>query len=146
VALSFAIWERQVLQPAARTNLGTEVTAIDHYGFLLMPARLWRRHGASLTARHGQRPGRGGLSPGGRAADHRGRDWDDAGPEGRFLREVRDGACRTYETVLGPSTMRRTETISISTAVPTASAARLDAWRCAPPHQFLRSENLAALR
>jgi hypothetical protein len=29
-------------------------------------------------------------------------DWADEGDEGRFLRAVRDGACRSFETVLGP--------------------------------------------
>jgi len=29
-------------------------------------------------------------------------DWPDPGPKGRFLREVRDGACRLFSTVLSP--------------------------------------------
>ena len=29
-------------------------------------------------------------------------DWGDAGAKGRFLREVRDGACRLFSTVLSP--------------------------------------------
>ena len=30
------------------------------------------------------------------------RDWKDAGPEAAFLREVRDGACPVFATVLSP--------------------------------------------
>ncbi|RZJ07965.1 MAG: extensin, partial [Rubrivivax sp.] len=30
------------------------------------------------------------------------RDWADAGPDGAFLREVHDGACRWFDGVLGP--------------------------------------------
>ena len=29
-------------------------------------------------------------------------DWRDGGAKGRFLREVRDGACRLFATVLSP--------------------------------------------
>jgi hypothetical protein len=30
------------------------------------------------------------------------RDWKDESERGRFLREVRDGACRTFSVVLSP--------------------------------------------
>ena len=30
------------------------------------------------------------------------RDWDEAGPRAAFLRDVRDGACRLFATVLSP--------------------------------------------
>jgi hypothetical protein len=29
-------------------------------------------------------------------------DWTDNGDKGRFLRQVRDGACKQFSTVLGP--------------------------------------------
>ena len=29
-------------------------------------------------------------------------DWNDRGDKGRFLRDVRDGACRLFSTVLSP--------------------------------------------
>jgi hypothetical protein len=29
-------------------------------------------------------------------------DWSDSGDKGRFLREVREGACKQFNTVLGP--------------------------------------------
>jgi hypothetical protein len=101
-ALSFALWERQVLQPAARAILGTEVTAIDHYG-----SYSCRRVYGDATGRPSQHATANALDVAGfRLGDGRritvAGDWDDPGPEGRFLREVRDGACRTYETVLGP--------------------------------------------
>jgi len=102
VALSFAIWERHALQPAARAILGAEVTAIDHYG-----SYSCRRTYGDATGRPSQHATANALDVAGfRLSDGRritvAADWDDPGPEGRFLRAVRDGACRTYETVLGP--------------------------------------------
>jgi len=102
VALSFALWERHALQPAAREILGAEVTSIDHYG-----SYSCRRIYGDATARPSQHATANALDVAGfRLSDGRritvAADWDDPGEEGRFLRAVRDGACRTYETVLGP--------------------------------------------
>ena len=102
VALSFAIWERQVLQPAARSILGAEVTAIDHYG-----SYSCRRVYGDATGRPSQHATANALDVAGfRLADGRrvtvAADWSDPGEEGRFLRAIRDGACGTFETVLGP--------------------------------------------
>lgn len=102
VALSFAVWERQVLQPAARSILGAEVAAIDHYG-----SYSCRRIYGDATGRPSQHATANALDIAGfRLSDGRritvASDWSDDGDEGRFLRAVRDGACRTYETVLGP--------------------------------------------
>ena len=30
------------------------------------------------------------------------RDWNDGGPDGAFLRDVRDGACGLFSTTLSP--------------------------------------------
>lgn len=102
VALSFALWERQVLQPAARAILGSEVTAIDHYG-----SYSCRRIYGDATGRPSQHATANALDVAGfRLRDGRritvAADWSDPGPDGRFLRAARDGACRTYQTVLGP--------------------------------------------
>lgn len=100
VALSFAIWERQVVRPAALEELGSALAAVEHYGTY-----------ACRTVGGGERPSQHATAnaldvAGFRLADGRritvASDWEDDGPEGRFLRRVRDGACGTFETVLGP--------------------------------------------
>ena len=101
-ALSFAIWERQVVRPAAREVLGAELSAVEHYGTYAC---------RTVGGREGGRPSQHATAnaldvAGFRLADGRrvtvASDWVDDGPEGRFLRRVRDGACGTWETVLGP--------------------------------------------
>jgi len=102
VALSFAIWERQTVQPAARAILGAEVTAIDHYG-----SYACRRIYGQQSGRVSQHATANALDVAGfRLSDGRrvtvAADWSDEGEEGRFLRAVRDGACQAFEAVLGP--------------------------------------------
>ena len=102
VALSFALWERHVLQPAAREHLGTEVAAIDHYGTYAC-----RRVYGQSEGRVSQHASANALDVAGfRLTDGRrvtvASDWNDDGPGGRFLHAVRDGGCRSFETVLSP--------------------------------------------
>ena len=102
VALSFAIWERHVLQPAAREILGAEVAAIEHYGTYAC-----RRIYGQETGRVSQHATANALDVAGFRLSNGRRitvasDWGGETDEGRFLRRIRDGACRTYETVLGP--------------------------------------------
>ena len=94
--------ERQALQPAAREILGSEVAAIDHYG-----AYACRRVYGQGEGRVSEHAYANALDVAGfRLRDGRrvtvAADWSDQGEEGRFLRAVRDGACRTFGTVLGP--------------------------------------------
>jgi hypothetical protein len=102
VALSFAIWERHALQPAAREVLGSEVAAIEHYG-----SYACRRVYGQETGRVSEHARANALDVAGfRLRDGRrvtvASDWADEGPKGDFLRRVRDGACGAFETVLGP--------------------------------------------
>ena len=102
VALSFAIWERQSLQPAAREILGAEVTAIEHYG-----SYACRRIYGRESGRVSEHASANALDIAGfRLSDGRRvtvvADWTDEGPKGDFLRVIRDGACGAFETVLGP--------------------------------------------
>jgi len=101
-ALAFGIWERQVVQIAANDELGQAVVGIDHYG--------------SYACRHQYNRQEGPISEHAtanaidvaafRLADGTvvsvARDWNDAGPRGRFLHRVRDGGCRIFLTTLGP--------------------------------------------
>lgn len=102
VAAAMFILERQVIHPAARRHLDSEVAAVEHFGSYSCRRRYGREEGpfsehASANALDiaGFR-----LADGSRVSVAS--DWDSDGPEGRFLREVRDGACDLFATVLSP--------------------------------------------
>lgn len=100
VAAALAMWEWDVVQPAARARLGSAVTRIDHFG--------------SYNCRH--IAGRAGWSEHATAdaVDIAGfhltdgthitvaRDWRGDGAKAAFLRDVRDGACHLFATTLSP--------------------------------------------
>jgi len=102
VAAGLALWEWHVVQPAAQRHFGTGVTRIDHFG--------------SYSCRRLYGRGEGGYSEHATAdaVDIAGfrlangtritvvGDWAGEGEKAAFLREVRDGACDLYSTVLGP--------------------------------------------
>ena len=102
VAAALALWEWHVVQPAAIKHLGSQVATIDHLGsyscrrMYNRPDAGWSEHAtANALDIAGFR-----LSDGTRISvlDH----WDEAGPRGAFLRDVRDGACGLFATVLSP--------------------------------------------
>jgi hypothetical protein len=94
------LWERQVVAPAAARILGSELASIDAFG-----AFSCRRIGGD---------GRLSEHAYGRAADIKGftladgrkitvlGDFHSEGPEGVFLREIRDGACNIFDVTLSP--------------------------------------------
>jgi hypothetical protein len=102
MAAGLALWDWHIVQPAALEHLGTRVIAIEHFGSYSC-RRLygrgdggWSEHAsanavdiAAFRLEDGRR-----ISVAG--------DWNDEGAKGRFLREVRDGACRLFATVLSP--------------------------------------------
>lgn len=116
VALSFAMWERHVLQPAAEASLGTRIARIDHLGGY-----------ACRDVVNGRRPPEGGAgrrsrhaladaldiaaftrADGGAPVVVRG-DWTPDGDAGAaaeqqaaFLRAAHQGACSFFDGVLGP--------------------------------------------
>lgn len=104
VAAALAIWEWEVVQPAALRRFGTTVRRIDTFGTYACRriagsrANAWSEHAharavdiAGFTLADGRRV----------SVSH---DWN--GRRGRrdagFLRDVRDGACRLFATVLSP--------------------------------------------
>jgi hypothetical protein len=102
VSAGLALWEWHFVQPAALRHLGAEVTAIDHYGSYSCRRIYGRSEGA-----WSEHAGANALDVAGfRLADGRRigvlEDWKDDGAKGRFLREVRDGACRLFATTLSP--------------------------------------------
>ncbi|KTT74599.1 extensin family protein [Sphingomonas endophytica] len=106
VAAALAIWEWDVLAPAARRHFGARVTRIDHFGSYACrrlygrDAGAWSEHAtADAIDIAGFR-----LSDGRRISIAR--DWKAGGRDGAakaaFLRDVRDGACQLFATVLSP--------------------------------------------
>ncbi len=101
-ALAISIWRRQSVEPAAREIFGQDVVSIDHFGtYACRP----------VNNVAGNRPSAHGLAAaldfsGVRLRDGRritvSGDWSGNGPEARFLRRIRDDACRIFGTVLSP--------------------------------------------
>jgi hypothetical protein len=101
-ALGYALWERQVLAPAARTIMNSRLTRVDHYGTYAC---------RTIYGRPGQRPSAHARAAaldvaGFRFADGRratvAADFRADSDEGRFVQTARNGACRVFGTVLGP--------------------------------------------
>jgi hypothetical protein len=109
VALSFYMWDRHALQPAAEAMFGQRVVAVEHFGSYacrnvnrgegVAPGASRSRHAtadaldiASFT-----------LADGRRVAVT---EWQDeaagSSPEADWLRRAHAGACRYFDGVLGP--------------------------------------------
>jgi hypothetical protein len=101
-AVSLAMWERHVLEPAAQKHFGQSVATLEHFGSYSCrnvygrPDATRSRHAtaeawdvAGFVLADGQRI---------RVV----RDWQGEGEAATFLREVRDGACRFFDGVLSP--------------------------------------------
>ena len=102
VAAGLALWEWHVVAPAAQRHFGTRVTSIEHFGSYSCrrlygrDAGAWSEHAsanavdiAAFRLADGRR-----ISVVG--------DWNEGGEAAEFLREVRDGACDLFATVLSP--------------------------------------------
>jgi hypothetical protein len=102
LAVSFALFERQALQPAAEAVYGQRVAEVEHYGSFAC-----RNIYGRASGRRSQHATANALDIAGlRMADGRrisvARDWKGDPKAQRFLRLVRDGACRAFNTTLGP--------------------------------------------
>lgn len=102
LALGYALWERQVLVPAAREIMRSRLTRVDHYGTYAC---------RTIYGRPGERPSAHARAAaldvaGFRFADGRRAtvvaDFRADDAEGRFVQAARHGACRVFGTVLGP--------------------------------------------
>lgn len=102
VAIGLFLWERQVLQPAALRHFGRPVVRVDSFGtYACRPVRGGREGRWSEHARANAIDIAGFRLSGGRRITIAG-DWDGQGAEAQFLREIRDGACGMFATVLSP--------------------------------------------
>lgn len=102
VAAALAMWEWNVVQPAAQRHFGARVTRIDHLGSYNC-RRLYGRD----TGDYSQHATANAVDVSGFRIAGGERvsvldDWDDDGAKGSFLREVRDGGCGLFATVLSP--------------------------------------------
>lgn len=102
-ALALSIWRRQSLEPAAREILGSDVVQIDHFGAYAC-RNVNNGAGSTRISAHSQAAA---LDVSGvRLRDGRRitltNDWAGDTPEARFLRRIRDDACRIFGTVLSP--------------------------------------------
>lgn len=102
-ALALSIWRRQSLEPAAREILGSDVVQIDHMGAYacrnvnngVVSNRISAHSQAAALDFAGVR-----LRDGRRITVTR--DWNGDTPEARFLKRIRDDACRIFGTTLSP--------------------------------------------
>lgn len=102
VAAGLALWEWHVVQPAAIRHLGARVAGIDHFGSYSCRRIYGREDGAWSEHSTANALDVAGF----RLEDGRRvvvlKDWEGEGPKARFLKEVRDGACGLFATVLSP--------------------------------------------
>lgn len=100
VAASFVLWMRDSVTPAARRHFGQAVTRVEHLGSYncrpIAGGGNWSEHATANALDISAFV----LADGTRISliD----DWNGAPARAAFLREVRDGACDLYATVLSP--------------------------------------------
>lgn len=100
-ALRMAMWERHVLQPLAQAQFGSDIAQIRHIGSYNCRAIRGSQTRMSTHATAEAIDITGFDLANGRRirlVQH----WSDEGPDADFLRQARDGACRWFETTLGP--------------------------------------------
>lgn len=103
LAAALMLWRRQSVEPAAEEMLGASIREIDHLGvYACRPVAGAAAEGRPSAHARGAAIDVAGfrLSDGGRVSVAR--DWRSPGPEGQFLRRIRDDACRIFGTTLSP--------------------------------------------
>ena len=102
VAAALFLWETRVVQPAAERHFGARVERIHHAGSYSCRRLYGRESGAfSQHATADAFDVTAFELEGGESVQVL-QDWQGAGAQAAFLREVRDGACRLFPTVLSP--------------------------------------------
>jgi hypothetical protein len=101
-ALALALWERHIVEPAAQRHYGAAVARLEHFGSYACRNVYGRKEGR--ISRHATADAldvAGFVLEGGRRISVA-RDWGSTDAQGAFLREVHEGACRVFDSVLGP--------------------------------------------
>ena len=94
------IWENAVVKPAAERHFGQSVARIQHYG-------IFACRNIAGSSRRSQHATANAIDIAGLTLEDGTQisvlnDWDDEGAKGAFLRDLRDGACDLFRSVLGP--------------------------------------------
>ncbi len=102
VAAALALWEWHVVQPAALEHFGSKVAGIEHFGSFNC-RRIYGRSEGSWS----EHATANAIDIAGFRLEDGTRislvgDWEGAGAKSEFLKEVRDGACELFATVLSP--------------------------------------------
>ena len=102
VAAALAIWEWRVVQPAALRHFGRQVVRIDTFGSYSCRRMYGRSEGSWSEHATADAIDIAGFRLADGARITVARDWKGDDAAAAFLREVRDGACDLYATVLSP--------------------------------------------
>lgn len=102
VGAASEVWIKQGVKPAAQEVLGSPLARIEHYGAYSCRRLYGRGSGAWSQHATGNAIDIAAfvLADGTRISVLR--DWEGEGAKARFLRRVRDSACRVFGTVLSP--------------------------------------------
>ncbi|MGH8174782.1 MAG: extensin family protein [Steroidobacter sp.] len=101
-AVSLALWERHVLQPAAQAHFGLPVTRIEHFGSYACRNVYGRSNATRSRHATAEAFDIAGFILADGARIRVISDWKAEGAASRFLHDVRDGACRFFDGVLSP--------------------------------------------
>jgi hypothetical protein len=102
MAAGLALWERDIVQPAAVEHLGSAVVRVHHAGSYACRRLYGRAEGGySEHATANAFDVTGFALADGRTISVL-RDWKRDGASAAFLRQARDGGCRLFATVLSP--------------------------------------------
>jgi hypothetical protein len=94
------MWERHVARPAAIEIFGSPIVEIETYGSFSC-RKIARTNRTSEHAHANAIDISGFVLENGRRITVKGH-WHKGGPEGAFLKRVRNGACRMFSVTLGP--------------------------------------------
>lgn len=102
VAAAVSRWVEKTVRPAADAELGTSLSRIEHFGAYSCRRLYGRGEGPWSEHATGNAIDIAAfvLADGRRVSVLR--DWPGQDAEARFLRRVRDGACKSFGTVLSP--------------------------------------------
>ena len=108
LAVRYVIWDRQVLQPSAQAIYGSRAVSVNNFGTYACRRIYGSTEVSDRPSEHARANALDVASV--TLADGRtvsvAADWDGQGSNGsegsRFLKRIREGACRVFSTVLSP--------------------------------------------
>ncbi|MGQ9369513.1 extensin-like domain-containing protein [Azospirillum sp. ST 5-10] len=102
LAAAWALFETHVLQPAALRRFGQPVVRVRHLGSYACRNLYGRAAGRRSQHATANALDVAGFTLADGTAVTLAADWDGAEVKAAFLRDLRDGACGLFDTVLGP--------------------------------------------